>query len=1186
MQKLIAIVAATICICSCCNKDNNAYNRGIGVYPGNPAEDFSPILSVDKTYKNIALNRAVYTSSSYDYYLTGQLITDGIVEESLPKYLTMETSEGKGIKREREWLTDQHPYTRLYLNGQKAHIIMSLHNGWKEDFNAIKGEFLVSYMKENADGSHEVKISASNDGKEWTLLNIIKGEKFIGNESRPIMHSDPDKADALGNQLLPTRQFFIDTTLPETVGYSMLRIDLEMKGAEQWIAANVDIYKNDDIVSLISSKNFNSTWMSLGTQTEWVFVDLGNKAKFDKIILKWLQRPSSAKIQVSDDAVNWKDLAVIPDSGFLSDHILTKGKGRYVRILMEGDGNNHILLTEMEVWGKNGIKATPKPSPTPSENEILLSGGNWKLTRASLTEAKGEDIASKAFDDSNWLFATVPGTVLTSYINLGAVPSPDYADNIFNLSDSFFLSDFWYRNVFDIPAEFLDDKLWLEFDGINWKAEIYLNGEYLDRIDGAFIRGRFDISKKAQAGRNTIAVKIIKNDNPGAVKEKNENDTGRNGGALGYDNPTFHASIGWDWISTTRGRNIGIWNDVRIVKEGCVSLDSPFVETILHLPDTTSATLTPEIIAKNNTDKAVNGVLTGHIGEIQFEKNVDLAAGEEKIIKFDSAEFPQLKIKNPRLWWPNGYGAPNLYTAGFTFEIDGKTSDSIDFNVGIRQVEAKEIDDVLFLYVNGRRFVGRGGNWGFSEHNLRYRAREYDIAVQYHADMNFTIIRNWVGQTGDMELFEACDKYGIMVWQDFWLANPYDGPNPLDNDMFLANAEDMIKRIRRYSSMLIYCGRNEGFPPEDLDKGLRSLIKKWHHDLHYIPSSADGTVSGHGPYRALTHKGYFTYRKGNTKFHSERGMPSVLTYESMLRTFSNEALQPQSVLWGQHDYTLNGAQRASSFNEIIEKGYGQAKDVQEFCENAQFVNFDGYKGMFESRSINRKGLLLWMSHPAWPSMTWQTYDWYFEPNASYFGCKKGSEPLHIQWNPAENVIEVVNYSGGHQKSLIASALIMNIDGQIIWEKECEIDSNEDSTNKCIEIEFPAETSEVHFIKLYLKKDGRIISENFYINGTEYGNHQALKNIAKADVKTKFSAHKGKDGIWTGSVTLENRSTVPAIMIRLNVVGNKDEEQFLPMFYGDNYFSMMPGEKKTVTLKWYEADTRGNNPKVKITGYNL
>ena len=1186
MKKLISILAAAAGICSCSYDAGLTYNRGIGIYPGNPDEDFSPALTVDRSYKNIALNRAVYTSSSYDYYLTGQLITDGMVEETAPKYLVMETSEGKDIKREREWLTDQHPYTRLYLNGENAHMLISLQNGWTETFDAIRGEMLVSYLKENADGSHEVKISASKDGKEWTKLNTIKGKKFIGSESRPILHSDPDKADALGNQLLPTRQFFLDTELSEAAEYSMLRIDLKMKGAEQWIAANVDICKDGSIVSLLSSKNFNSTWMSLGKEDEWAYVDLGNRAKFDKIVLKWIQKPATAKIQISDDAASWKDVATIPDSDALIDQINIKGKGRYVRVCMNGDGMNHIMLTEMEIWGKNGLKADPKPSPAPSENEILLSGGNWKLIRANLADAAGEDISSESFDDSGWLCATVPGTVLTSYINLGAVPSPDYADNIFHISDSYFLSDFWYRNEFEIPEDFMNGKTWLEFDGINWKAEVYLNGKYLDRIDGAFIRGRFDISEKAHAGKNTLAVRIIKNSNPGAVKEKNENDTGRNGGVLGYDNPTFHASIGWDWISTTRGRNIGIWNDVRVVKEGCVSLDSPYVETILPLPDTTSAILIPEIIAKNNSTEAVEGILTGHIGEVTFDKTVKLAAGEERIIRFDPDEFPQLKIQNPKLWWPNGYGEQNLYASGFSFKIDDKVSDKEDFNVGIRQVEAKETDEVLFLYVNGRRFVGRGGNWGFSEHNLRYRAREYDIAIEYHADMNFTIMRNWVGQTGDMELFEACDRHGIMVWQDFWLANPYDGPNPLDNKMFLANAADIVKRIRRYPSMVIYCGRNEGYPPAELDKGLREIIKEWHSDLHYIPSSADGTVSGHGPYRALTHKGYFTYRKGNTKFHSERGMPSVLTYESMLRTFSPEALEPKSILWGQHDYTLNGAQRASSFNEIIENGYGQAKDVKEFSENAQFVNLDGYKGMFESRSINRKGLLLWMSHPAWPSMTWQTYDWYFEPNGAYFGCKKGAEPLHIQWNPAEDVIEVVNYSGGNQKGLTAKAMIMNMDGCIVWEKTCTVDSNEDSTLKCIALEYPVNISEVHFIKLYLTKDGKTISDNFYINGTEYGNHQALSQIAKADIKSKVDAKMDKDGTWTGTVTLENRSNVPAIMIRLNVVGRKDGEQILPMFYGDNYFSMMPGEKKTVTLKWYEADTRGNNPKVKITGYNL
>ena len=242
--------------------------------------------------------------------------------------------------------------------------------------------------------------------------------------------------------------------------------------------------------------------------------------------------------------------------------------------------------------------------------------------------------------------------------------------------------------------------------------------------------------------------------------------------------------------------------------------------------------------------------------------------------------------------------------------------------------------------------------------------------------------------------------------------------------------------------------------------------------------------------------------------------------------------------------------------------------------------------MFESRSINRKGLLLWMSHPAWPSMTWQTYDWYFEPNGSYFGCKKGAEPLHIQWNPAENVIEVVNYNGGNRTGLKAQALIMNMDGTVKWTREAVVDSKEDSTLKCFEIEFAEDLSDVHFIKLNLTNDGKTLSDNFYINGKEYGNHQAMKQMAKADVRSDVKFCKGEDGVWTGTVTLENRSSVPAIMIRLNVVGRRDGEQILPMFYGDNYFSLMPGEVKEVSLKWYEADTRGNRPRVRITGYNL
>ena len=352
---------------------------------------------------------------------------------------------------------------------------------------------------------------------------------------------------------------------------------------------------------------------------------------------------------------------------------------------------------------------------------------------------------------------------------------------------------------------------------------------------------------------------ILKNANIGAVKEKNEENTGINGGILGADNPTFHASIGWDWISTVRGRNIGIWNDVRIVEEGPVSLKDPFVNVVLPLPDTTSAVITPEVYVRNNDDKPICGMLKGFVGEVTFEQEVALEAGEERLVRFDVLSYPQLLIDNPRLWWPNGYGEQNLYDAGFEFAVtslqkgetpdqvgcDGSTSlpaatgqpteslkrmrknllsDRIDFKDGLRQVDADEEGGVLHLYVDGRRFIGRGGNWGFSENNLNYRGREYDIAIDYHADMNFTIMRNWVGQTGDVELYEACDRHGIMIWQDFWLANPADGPDPDDNRMFLANAEDYLRQHRSHPSLVIYCGRNEGFPPKEIDEGLRSII--------------------------------------------------------------------------------------------------------------------------------------------------------------------------------------------------------------------------------------------------------------------------------------------------------------------------------------------------------------------------
>jgi hypothetical protein len=571
---------------------------------------------------------------------------------------------------------------------------------------------------------------------------------------------------------------------------------------------------------------------------------------------------------------------------------------------------------------------------------------------------------------------------------------------------------------------------------------------------------------------------------------------------------------------------------------------------------------------------------------------VTIEAGSKKTVKLDPSTTSALRLANPKLWWPAGYGDPNLYPVQLNFvAAGGQVSDSKSFQAGVRQFTFSEEGNSLRMWINGRRFVPRGGNWGFPESNLRYRAREYDVAVRYHKEMNFTMIRNWVGQTGDEAFYDACDKWGIVVWQDFWLANPADGPNPDDNDLFLRNARDYVLKIRNHASIGLYVGRNEGVPPKPIDDGLRQLTAELHPGLHYIPSSADdnqkgtGTyvVTGHGPYQAQSVKAYFLDR-ATPKMHSEMGMPNVPTTESVKLMMPASALWPQNLIWGLHDYTLAGAQGGASFNRIIDNSYGGAKDAAEWLTLAQFVNYDGHRAMFEAQSKNRMGLLIWMSHPAWPCFVWQTYDYYFEPTAAYFGMKKASEPLHIQWNAATDNIEVVNYSGGDAKGLTASVQLLNMDGALKWEKTATVDSPEDSVQTPIKMEYPQGLSPTHFIRLKLTRGGRAISENFYLHGVQEDNFKAIRDLPKVKLEaaTKVERQGAK---WMLTTELRNPSAQPALMVRLKAVREKSGDRILPAIYSDNYVALMPGERRTIGTELAQADTRGERPRIVVEGFN-
>jgi beta-galactosidase/beta-glucuronidase len=801
------------------------------------------------------------------------------------------------------------------------------------------------------------------------------------------------------------------------------------------------------------------------------------------------------------------------------------------------------------------------------------------VERATQVAAVAAAVSTAGFADRSWLVATVPGTVLTSFVNAGALPDPNFSDNQLMISDSYFHSDFWYRTEFEAPAVQPGRRLWLNLDGINWKADVWLNGAKVGRIEGAFLRGRYDVTAALKPGRNALAVRVEKLATPGSIKEKTYESPDKNGGAPGADNPTYHASIGWDWIPTIRGRDTGIWNDVYLTSTGAVSVSDATASSKLPLPDTSKAAVTLEATLKNHTAAAVTGTVRGRFGDLAFTEKITLPASGEK--KFTRV----LDVDHPKLWWPTGYGDPYLYPVELKFEdAAGNVSDGKAFQSGVRQFTYGEEGGALRMWINGRRFVPRGGNWGFPESMLLYRGREYDAAVRYHRDMNFTMIRNWVGQTGDDEFYEACDRHGIVVMQDFWLANPWDGPDPDDNAMFLSNVRDTVLRIRSHPSIGLYCGRNEGYPPKPLEDGIRAALAMLHPGIQYIPSSADDVVSGHGPYRAQGIKAYFEQR-ATPKFHSEMGMPNIMTLDSLLATFPEAEAWPQGRLWGLHDFCLTGAQGGASFLERIEKSYGGAKNLAEFATLAQFVNYEGHRAMFEAQSKNRMGLLIWMSHPAWPSNVWQTYDYFLEPTAGYFGAKKASEPLHVQWNAATDNVEVVNYSAGEQTGLAVKAEVIDATGVVKWQQSATVDSPEDSVKTPVKLVFPDLLTPVHFVRLTLSKGGRAVSDNFYWRGTTDGDFRALRNLAKVRLDVSTTAAR-QGGTWKLTTEVTNSSRTPAVLVRLKAVRGTTGDRILPALYSDNYVSIMPGETKRVEIEVNAADARGEEPRVAVEGFNV
>ena len=462
--------------------------------------------------------------------------------------------------------------------------------------------------------------------------------------------------------------------------------------------------------------------------------------------------------------------------------------------------------------------------PLPVE---LASG--WRLQDVAKAPQTGAQISAAAYDASGWYKATVPGTVLTTLIDNHIYPDPMYGENNRPevIPESLARTSYWYRTTIAVPRTYAGRRVWLNFEGINYAAEVWVNGTRMGAMRGAFIRGVFDITAQATPGKDAVvAVLVSPQPHPGISHEHTIREgLGVNGGESAIDGPTFLCTLAWDWLPSIRDRDTGIWQKVFLSASGPVVVKDPLVTTDLPLRRTDSSDVAVEATVENVTGEPVKGTLEGTIEKIHFSREVEVAPHSSQIVKFTAKDTPALHMDHPRLWWPNGYGEPNLYKLHLDFTTGHDVSDAQDVTFGVRKISyAVPGTDTLTISVNGVPVFIRGGDWGLDEALKRIPRTRLEADIRLHKLANMNLIRNWVGQSTSEDFYALCDQYGILVWDEFFQPNPLDGPNPTDLETYVANVRDKVLRFRNHASIALWCARNEGYPPKEIDAALRKVL--------------------------------------------------------------------------------------------------------------------------------------------------------------------------------------------------------------------------------------------------------------------------------------------------------------------------------------------------------------------------
>ncbi len=847
---------------------------------------------------------------------------------------------------------------------------------------------------------------------------------------------------------------------------------------------------------------------------------------------------------------------------------------------------------------------------------------NWRLQSSEKITASAEQISSADYRGTdNWYTTTVPTTVLAALVENNVFPDPYYGENLKRIPgyregrwlvmpvDSPFRHSWWFRTIFRLPQSFRNKFLTLHVDGINYRANVWLNGKPLASADetvGMFRRFQWDITGRVVFdGENCLAIEIIP---PGLLPDET------------YKTKQIEATTGWDDHNPQPpDANMGIWQSVYIRHTGPVKILNPFVLTDLSVPDMEKADLSVLATVTNCSQEPVSAVVSGQIGKVTFNKAVFLNAGDSQDVRFAADEFPQLRFENPRVWWPHPLGKQELYVLKLAVDTKGRLSDSVSTTFGIRKITSVINEEGWRLfYVNGRKTLVRGGAWMTSDMLLRLSKKRYDALIRYAREANLNMLRSEgfsIRETEDF--FTLCDQYGIMVTQQIF------GRSIPDEALAIACTKDTILRIRNHPSLVHFLGHDETFPTPTLDAAYRDLIAQYAPDRTYQPHSGafdvaerfetGGTRTGTRELWTYAGPSHYYERKedGAWGFAQSGGIGGVVAPFDSLRRFIPE--DQRWPLWTDSLSFHTVIQGGSFFDVVVQMlnaRYGESKSLEEFCRKAQTMNYECARGMFEAYGRNKysaTGITTWKYNAAWPAfMTWHYVDWYLNPTGAYYGAKKACAPLHTQYAYDDETVYLINNLHESFSNLHVTARIYAPDGKMLWEKESEVDSPEDSVVPVFPIERLADWPSVYFLELTLDQEhGKRIDDNTYwlsrtkdtrgevkddwrdfaVYPKSLADYRELAHLpaVKLNVESEFN-NTGKE--TEIKVVLRNPSPHLVFQIRLAVKRGEDGQEITPIFWEDNLIQLSPYCERTILGRFYSEDADDSPPVLAVSGWNL